>query len=90
MSYGRSIPRTEGTYVGLGPRWVRAAAVLEEELRSPTVTNGSEEPQVTDSPAQAAGTMQAGDSDCGPEGRRLGSATPTPRGPRVVDPDEGT
>jgi hypothetical protein len=32
--------------------------------------------------------MQTRDSDCGPEGRKLGSATPTPRGPRVVDPDD--
>jgi hypothetical protein len=39
--------------------------------RSPTVTNGPEKLQVTYRPAYAAGMLQAGDSDCGPEG--LGS-----------------
>ena len=32
------------------------------------VTNGSEEPQVAGLPAQAAGILHVGDSDCGPEG----------------------
>jgi hypothetical protein len=39
--------------------------------RAAAVTDGSEEPQVAVHPAQAAGMMRAGDSDCGPEG--LGS-----------------
>jgi hypothetical protein len=30
----------------LGPRWVRAAAVAHGQQRSPTVTNGSDKPQV--------------------------------------------
>ena len=57
------------TSTELGPRWVRAATVAHGHQRSPTVTNGSEEPQVTGPPAQAAGMMPAGDSDCGPESR---------------------
>jgi hypothetical protein len=61
----------------LGPRWVRAATVPHGQQRSPTVANGSEEPQVIAPPAQAAGMMQAADSDCGPEGRGV-------RGPSVT------
>jgi hypothetical protein len=53
----------------LGPRWVRAATVAPGHQRSPTVANGSDEPQVVELPAQAAGMLQVGDSDCGPEGR---------------------
>jgi hypothetical protein len=53
----------------LGPRWVRAATVPHGHQRSPTVVKGSEESQVAGRPAQVAGMMQAGDSDCGPEGR---------------------
>ena len=58
-----------GGFPYLGPRWVRAATVAHGRQRSPAVTNGSEEPQVTELPAQEAGMMQVGDSDCGPEGR---------------------
>jgi hypothetical protein len=53
----------------LGPRWVRAATVQYGQQRAPTVTNGSEEPHVAGLRAHAAGMMQAGDSDCGPDGR---------------------
>jgi hypothetical protein len=55
----------------LGPRWVRAATVEQGQQRSPLVTDGLEKPQVAGPPAQAAAMMQAGDSDCGPEGRGL-------------------
>ena len=55
----------------------RAATVPHGQQRCPTVTNGSEEPQVIAPPAQAAGMMQAADSDCGPEGRGV-------RGPSVT------
>jgi hypothetical protein len=41
---------------------------------SPTVTNGSKEPQVAGLPAQAAGMMQAGDS--GLWSRRSGFESP--------------
>ena len=37
--------------------------------RSLAVSDGAEEPQVVGPLAQAAGMMQAGDSDCGPEGQ---------------------
>jgi hypothetical protein len=53
----------------LGPRWVRATRVRYGRQRSPVDTSGSEEPQVAALPPHAAGMMQAGDSDCGPEGR---------------------
>jgi hypothetical protein len=53
----------------LGPRWVRVATVEHGQQRSPTVANGSEEPQVAGPAAQAAGMMQVSDSDCGPEGQ---------------------
>jgi hypothetical protein len=52
-----------------GPRWVRVATVAHGQQRSPTVANGSDEPQVIAPPAQAAGCCTRGDSDCGPEGR---------------------
>ena len=38
--------------------------------RARAVTTRAKEPQVAGLTAQAAGTMQAGDSDCGPEGQR--------------------
>jgi hypothetical protein len=50
--------------------WVCVATVAHGQQRSSTVTNGSKEPQVAGLPAHAAGMMQAGDSDCGPEGHR--------------------
>jgi hypothetical protein len=62
-----SRPRNEGQE--LGPRWVRAATVEHGHQRSPAVANGAGEPQVADRPAYAAGMMQAGESDCGSEGR---------------------
>ena len=61
----------------LGPRWVRFATVSHGHQRSPTVTNGPEEPQVAALVTRAAGTMRVGDSDCGPEGRGFES----PRSP---------
>jgi hypothetical protein len=54
----------------LGPRWVRATKDPHGHQRSPTVSNGSAEQQVVAPPAQAAAVIQAGDSDCGPEGPR--------------------
>src|SRR6266545_3126631 len=57
------------TRLGLGPCWVRVATVAQGHHGSPTVANGSPETQVTGRPAQAAGMMRRGDSDCGPEGR---------------------
>jgi hypothetical protein len=36
--------------------------------RASAVADGPEEPQVAGPPAHAAGMMQTGDSDCGPEG----------------------
>jgi hypothetical protein len=53
----------------LGPRWVRVTTVEHGHGRSLAVAHGPEEPQVAGPSAQAAGPMQAGDSDCGPEGR---------------------
>jgi hypothetical protein len=64
--------------LALGPRWVRVAVDAHGRQRSPTVTNGSEEPQLAERPSHAAGMMQAGDSDCGPEGRGFES----PRSPQ--------
>jgi hypothetical protein len=57
----------------LGPRWVRVTAVEYGHQRSPTVANGSEQPQVAGPFAHAPAMMRAGDSDCGPEGRSLGT-----------------
>jgi hypothetical protein len=77
----RRRPRTRRDR-SLGPRWVRAATVHYGHRRSPAVANGSEESQVVGPAAQAAGRMQAGDSDCGSEGRGCWIAvTPGP------DPD---
>jgi hypothetical protein len=59
--------------VALGPRWVRAATVEHGHQRSPTVTDGSEEPQVAGPPAHAAAMTRPGDSDCGPEGQTQGA-----------------
>jgi hypothetical protein len=42
------------TSLGLGPRWVRAAAV-EHWLGGPTVAKGSEGPQVAERPSQQLG-----------------------------------
>jgi hypothetical protein len=53
----------------LGPHWVRVTTVGHGRQRSPTVTSGSEAPQVAGPPAHAAGMMHPRDSDCGPEGR---------------------
>jgi hypothetical protein len=65
----------------LGPRWVRAATVSHGHQRARTVTNGSDKPQVAAPTARAAGMMQAGDSDYGPEGRGVESPRlpPTPQ-----------
>jgi len=41
--------------------------------RSPAVTDGAVEPQVASPPRHAAGMMQVGDSDCGPESHGLES-----------------
>jgi len=69
----RSCPRHCNTArraaLSLGPRWVRVATVKHGHRRSPTVAKGSEEPQVVERPAQAAGLMHSAESDCGPEGR---------------------
>jgi hypothetical protein len=62
--------------LSFGPRWVRVATVAHGHERSPAVANGSEEPQVAGPLAQAAGMMQAGDSDCGPDGREGEVAIP--------------
>jgi hypothetical protein len=59
----------------LGPRWVRMATVAHGHERSPTVTNGSEEPQVAGPLGQEAAMTRAGDSDCGPDGRERSSAS---------------
>jgi hypothetical protein len=64
----------------LGPRWVRVATVPHGHQQSRAVTNGPEELQVASRPAQAAGMMRKGDSDCGPEGRGFES----PRSPHSV------
>jgi hypothetical protein len=53
-----------------GPRWVRVRTVAYGRGWSPVVTSGSNDPQVAGPAAHAAGRMKAGDSDCGPEGRR--------------------
>jgi len=60
----------------LGPRWDPCCTVAHGHQRSPTVTDGSEEPQVGACPAQAAGMMHAAESNFGPE---VGSATPGSR-----------
>jgi hypothetical protein len=74
--------RDRGNSNPLDPRWVRAATVHYGHPRSPTATNGSQESQAADRPAQAAGRMQmgqVGDSDCGPEGPEFESlGPPTP------------
>jgi hypothetical protein len=57
------------TALSLGPRWVRAATVHYGHRWSPTVAHGAEKPQVTSRPAHAVGTMQTGDSGCGPDCR---------------------
>jgi hypothetical protein len=74
----------------LGPLWVRAAAVAHGYQRSLAVINGSDEPQVIGPSAHPAGSMQTGDSDCGPESRggkavrayraQKRAPRPTPRG----------
>jgi hypothetical protein len=64
----REASEADRTY-SLGPRWVRAVTVEHGHERSPTVTDGSEKPQVAGLPAHAAGIMEACDSDCGPEGQ---------------------
>ena len=62
-----------------GPRWVRAATVAHGQQRSPTVANGSDEPQVIVPPAQAAGMMHAGDRIVVPKvGVGVPSVTPAP------------
>jgi hypothetical protein len=61
----------------LDPHWVRAATVAHGHQRSPGVTKGSKDPQVAGPLAQAAAVIEAGDSDCGPEGRGFES----PRSP---------
>jgi hypothetical protein len=53
---------------GLGPHWVRVGTDAHGRGRAPTVAIDPEEPQLTGPPAQAAGMMHGGDSDCGPEG----------------------
>jgi hypothetical protein len=53
----------------LGPYSVRVATVEHGHQRSQTDANGPVEPQVVGLPARAAGRMQGGDSNCGPEGR---------------------
>jgi hypothetical protein len=67
---GRRTGRSSWTSpAAFGPCWVRVATGEYGQQRSPTVTNGPENPQVAGPPAQAAGIMHTGDSDCGPEGR---------------------
>jgi hypothetical protein len=70
------VPVSSASKAELRPRWIRAATVAHGHQRSPTVTDGSEEPQVAACPAQATGMMHAAESDCGPE---VGS---TPSGSR--------
>jgi hypothetical protein len=62
-----------------GPRWVRGAPGPQGHEWSPTVTAGSEEPQIAQPPAQAARMTPASGSDCGPEGQER---IPTRRLPR--------
>jgi len=57
-----------GPCPALGPRWVHVTTVSHGRQRSRTVISGSEDPQVASLPAQAGGVMQAGESDCGPDG----------------------
>jgi hypothetical protein len=64
--------------MGLGPRWVRVTTVAHGHRRSPAVAKGSEEQHVAEGPAHAAGMMQMGDSDCGPEGRSRVLGHPAP------------
>jgi hypothetical protein len=73
---GGSVPsltlqQRKSASLSVGPRLVRAATVEEGHRRSPTVTYGSEEPQVAEPLAHAAAMMQAADSDCGPDGHGL-------------------
>ena len=51
----------------LGPCWVRGAPGLEGHERSPTVTNGSDEPQATGLRLSKLGCCLPADSDCGPD-----------------------
>ena len=60
-----------GSHLGLGPRWVRVTTVAHGHHWSPTVANGSEKPEVVGPLAHATAMLQAGDSDCGPEGHPL-------------------
>ena len=64
------------SHLGLGPRWVRVTTIAHGHHWSPTVANGSEKPEVVGPLAHATAMMQAGDSDCGPEGRERSSASP--------------
>lgn len=48
---------------------VRVTTVAHGHHWSPTVANGSEKPEVVGPLAHATAMLQAGDSDCGPEGR---------------------
>jgi hypothetical protein len=71
--------------LALGPRWVRAPTVHYGHPQSSTVANGSEEPQVADLSGHAAGMIQVGDSDCGPEGHRASRRALTRRRPEYID-----
>jgi hypothetical protein len=60
--------RSGASSADLGPHWVLVRTDAHGRGRSPAVAEGSEESQVAAGPAQAAGRMRAGDSDCGPKG----------------------
>jgi hypothetical protein len=83
---GRRTGRSSWTSpAAFGPCWVRVATGEYGQQRSPTVTNGPENPQVAGPPARAAGIMHTGDSDCGPEGHRASRWMLTCRRPGCVD-----
>jgi hypothetical protein len=67
-----------------GPRSVRAPR-SRTAIGAPTVPKGSEEPQATLPPGQAAGRIRAGDADSGPEDYRTSRAALRCRRPGFVD-----
>jgi hypothetical protein len=67
-----------------GPRSVRAPR-SRTAIGAPTVPKGSEEPQATLPPGQAAGRIRAGDADSGPEDHRTSRAALRCRRPGFVD-----
>jgi hypothetical protein len=74
--------RSGASSADLGPHWVLVRTDAHGRRRSPAVAKGSEESQVAAGPAQAAGRMRAGDSDCGPDGHAV--AVRSSRGRNVL------